>query len=171
MRHLQVLASLAEHYDETSIERLSRRSELQANTSVQWYRAAGVDIDGIRGHRNAGQVVFSSDSLGGFIADVPTLDPVLEWIEQLLADDRFDRDFAKINSSGCVEQHLVLRVDMGNAIPPECALVLLEESATLPSRPPQVPGRSFTGLWLIPEFGASLLYWTSASGWARFAAR
>ena len=62
----------------------------------------------------------------------------------------------------------MLRIDLGNAIPGEHALRLLDPNTSLPTRPPDIPGRRLTGLWLIPEWERSFTYWTANDGWRRF---
>jgi hypothetical protein len=46
-------------------------------------------------------------------------------------------------------------------------MALIERPSVLPSRPPAIPGRRLTGLWLFPEFGSSLICWMADQGWLR----
>lgn len=167
MRHLQVLAPIAEKFDEPDLAALARRSDLMGNESASWLRAARIDIDGLRGHSKPGRVFVSGDSIGGFIGDEPSLDPMLDWLEATLAAERFNGDFSKINTSGCDEQHLVLRIDVGDAIPAEHALALIDPNTSVPTRPPKIRGRHLTGLWLMQEWGGFFTYWTASEGWSR----
>jgi hypothetical protein len=162
MSHLRPLAALAEEQYRTDIGELIRDS---AHPSARWFRDAKVDVYAVRSTQHPGRVYFVGDDKWAFGA--PSLDTLLGWLEEKLTDKRFDGDFAKINNSGCGEQHLVLRVDIGNRIPAEVAFGLMEPGASLPTRPPAVPGRRLTGLWLIPEYGWSAIYWTTHGGWGR----
>lgn len=112
--HLETLAPIAELNDERDVGELARRAELIDNASAEWVRTNRIDIDGLPGHSQPGRVFFSGDTVG-FVGEVTSLEPTLAWIEDRLAGDEFDADFAKINNSGCDEQHLVLRVDIGSA--------------------------------------------------------
>lgn len=140
--------------------------ELQHITSVQWFRKAKIDVYAFRSTDHPGRVSFAGDNKGAMGDDLH-LDLLLDWLEQELTDPAFDADFAKINDSGCEEQHLVLRVDIGNRIPDEVTLALIDRDSILPTRPPAIPGRHLTGLWLIPEFGWSAVCWTVDDGWRR----
>lgn len=167
MAHLAVLAPLAEARDQPDLEMLVEYPELWGNSSLDWLVRSGIDIYAFRTTTHPGRVSFAGDNKGGAVSD--TLDQLLDWLEQELTDRRYDGDFAKINGSSCTEQHLVLRVDIGNRIPDEEAMALMDRESTLPKRPPSIPGRHLTGLWLIPEFGWSAICWTVDSGWRRIA--
>lgn len=76
-----------------------------------------------------------------------SLDPLVAWLEHELAnDDQYGSKSDKLDASGCDERHLVLRVDLGNRIPNDVAMVLVELDAELPTRAPSIPGRFVTGL-------------------------
>ena len=166
MAHLRVLAPLAEEHNQTDLDILVLDSELQHIASVQWFREAKIDVYAFRSTDHPGRVSFSGDNKGAMGDELP-LDPLLDWLEQELTDPAFDADFAKINDSGCEERHLVLRVDIGNRIPDHLAMALIDRGSILPTRCPAIPGRYLTGLWLIPEFGWSAIYWTVDDGWRR----
>jgi hypothetical protein len=166
MTHLRVLAPLAEERNQTDLDVVVLDPELQHIASVRWFREAKIDVYAFRSTDHPGRVSFTGDNKGAMGDELP-LDPLLDWLEQQLTDPAFDADFAKINDSGCEEQHLVLRVDIGNRIPDQLAMALIDRASILPTRRPSIPGRYLTGLWLIPEFGWSAVCWTVDDGWRR----
>lgn len=65
------------------------------------------------------------------------------------------------------DQHLVLRIDL-EGMPPGELLTLTDAESNLPTRAPSVSGRQrLTGLWLIPEFSHTFVWWTEHQGWNR----
>lgn len=103
-------------------------------------------------------------------------DAMLDWIDCELQRNRYDPDFAKLESSGRPERHLFLRVDLvaessteqsspSNGMPVDLWMSLTADA--MPSRPPRVAQRAITGLWLFPEMGWSGLWWSLDSGWHR----
>lgn len=166
MTHLRVLAPIAEQREQTDIDALALDPDVQHMESVQWLRAARLDIYAFRSTSDPGRVSFAGDNKAAFGEYVP-LDPLLGWVEGELVGDAFDADFAKLSASGCDEQHLVLRVDIGNRIPDDLAMALIDRTSVLPTRSPAIAGRRLTGLWLIPEVGWSAIYWTADEGWQR----
>jgi hypothetical protein len=63
----------------------------------------------------------------------------------------------QLAASGHPEQHLVVRLGVGAAIPLAHWFALTDTSTELPTRPPRSSGRHLTGLWLIPECGTSIV--------------
>src|SRR5689334_15859181 len=94
-------------------------------------------------------------------------DPMLGWLEHELAGPSFDRDFLKLARSGRPERHLVLRMDVGAAIPAGHWLAMTDATVSLPSRPPAPVGRALSGLWLIADFSRWWVYSTADSQWSR----
>ena len=167
MEHLAVLAPLAEARDLADLDLLVLDPQLSDNDSVKWFRGAKLGVFISRTTDHPGRVTFMSDGKGGW-GDTLSLDPkLLPWLEGELRDRRYDGDFAKINGSGCDEQHLVLRIDIGRRIPGDAAMALMERKSLLPNRPPSIPGRHLTGLWLFPEWLTCVVYWTALDGWNR----
>lgn len=120
---------------------------------------------GLPRSRHPGKVYLESDTAVAYVPE--TLDPTLGWLEQELRSTRFDGEFAKLAASNRAEQHLVLRLDVGIAVPDEHWFALTETATALPSRPPQMVGRHLTGLWLLPDWGWSIVFWTANWGWHR----
>ena len=138
---------------------------LTENESVRWLRQAGIRVVGLAASvENQGKVHPTTDPAGGFEGD--SLDPTLSWLEAELADERYDGEFAKLASSALPEQHLVLRIDL-HGIPHAHYFALIDRKVLMPTRAPMIPSRFLTGLWLIPEFSASLIWWTADDGWRR----
>lgn len=164
-QHLPVLAALAEQADDPEVRNLLRGAAHGTEPALEWLATSRVEIRGIRGSSHPGKVYLEADPSVSFVPD--SLADALVWIEQELGGPAFDPKFAKLAAAGVPEQHLVLRLDVGAAVPSEHWFALVDDGVTLPIRSPHVEGRYLTGLWLLPDFSRSIVYWTSTHGWRR----
>lgn len=162
-RFLPRILKRTENSGETDVSRL-RLTDLETkDPAFQWLQKAELDIDAVKGSSHPGKVYLEPATAGSFIGH--SLDPMLDWLERKLREPRFDSKFKKLSDSKCAERHLVLRLDVGAAVPDEHWFALAD--AALPSRAPAVVGCDLTGLWLIPNWGRSIVFWTSERGWQR----
>lgn len=162
--HLPYLAACAEAVNDPEVRNLLSGAP-QGHPSLTWLATSGVEIRGLRSTNNPGMIYLEPDSEWSFAPE--DFDLALGWIEEQLTKSAFDRKFAKLAATGADEQHLVLRLDVGAAVPFEHWSAVVSSSVTLPRRDPVVRGRNLTGLWLLPDFGTSIVYWTSTLGWQR----
>jgi hypothetical protein len=165
LRHLPRLAELAETCDESDINRLAQQLQFSGDLAIEWLNGCGARITGLRNHAHPGAVYFDGDGGGSFVPD--NMDGLIDWLNEELASERFDSEFAKLTASGRTEQHLVLRIDMPSRMPNEHWFALTETSAALPSTAPAPPGRIMTGLWLIPDYGKFIVSWMNVQGWRK----
>ena len=165
LRHLQLAAPLLEAQGLSDPGDLPASDSLTENESVRWLRLADIRVRGFAASmERQGRVYPVPAAAGSFVGD--SLDPTLEWLEAELAEERFDPKFDKLASSALPEQHLVLRIDL-HGVPHAHYLALIDRTVLMPTRPPMIPNRFLTGLWLVPEFSATLIWWTADGGWQR----
>lgn len=137
---------------------------------LQWYvknriSAHGhenVDAEAPGGFRAPGTVVITLTPVASW---VPEADLIPEWVsDHLLSSTLLQNKLAKLQRSGCVEQHLFLWVDIGG-VPMEFTNILT--SRAVPSAAPDLS--TITHLWLFPStpFSSSYLLWTKSDGWRR----
>lgn len=165
LRHLENAAPLLEAHDVTDPRDLASFDPLTQDPSVRWLRQDNIRVHSVEAiPEHHGRVYPLAAPAGSFVGN--SLQPTLEWLEAELATQRYDGEFDKLASSGLPERHLVLRIDM-HGVPHTHYFALTDRTISLPTRPPEVPSRDLTGLWLIPEFPTSLIWWTTNSGWQR----
>jgi hypothetical protein len=164
--HLEIAAPLLEARSVADPRDLTWSDPLTQNPSVRWLRQADIRVHGVAATNpeHHGRVYPLIVPTGSFVGD--SLQPTLEWFEAELATPRYDGEFNKLADSGLSEHHLVLRIDL-HGVPDTHYFALTDRSVSLPTRPPEIPCRYLTGLWLIPEFPTSLIWWTADSGWHR----
>lgn len=165
LRHLQVVAPLVEQSDARDFDLAIRDASLDGIEAVEWFRRRRVRV--IRLHASTehrGRVWPESDVVGAWGEWSP--EDALAWVESELERDRYTQKFDKLARSGAPEQHLVLRLDVAG-VPPEHLFAIEDPQMPPPSRSPNIRYRALTGLWLLPEMGRSVLWWTARSGWGR----
>lgn len=162
LSHLQAVVPIVEDRD-VEFSQAIRDPSLDGHESVEWLRRKGITVLKLGASpRNHGCVWPESDTIGAW--GEPDLHLALEWLEMEFAKDDYGNKFDKLERSGAAEKHLFLRLDIGG-VPAQHLFAIDDVTATLPSRPPTIPGRSPTGLWLVPEFARRLVWWTATSGW------
>ncbi len=165
LRHLQLAAPLLEARGLRDPRDVPASDPLAKNESVRWLRQSGTRVLGIAASvEDRGRVYPTIDQAGAFVGD--SLDPTLTWLEAELASGRYDGEFDKLASSALAEQHLVLRIDL-HGIPHAHYFALTDQTGLLPTRAPLIPSRYLTGVWLIPEFSNTFIWWTVDGGWQR----
>ena len=164
LRHLGVVAPLVEQRD-VDFELAIRDPSLDGNESVAWFRHHRLTVIKLGASPvNRGRVWPESDTVGAW--GEPRLDAAIEWLEIELAKDGYAAKFDKLARSGATGQHLVLRLDIAG-VPGPHLFAIDDPAASLPTRPPVIRGRRTTGLWLLPEFARSVVWWMARSGWHR----
>ena len=165
IHHLQLAAPLLEAKGLSDPRDVPASDPLAEDVSVRWLRDADIQVRGVGARaEHRGRVHPMTGQAWSFVGE--SLDPTLEWLEALLTGERYDGEFAKLASSGLPEQHLVLLIDL-HGVPHANYFAMTDSAVLVPTRPPVIPGRFLTGLWLIPEISSSLVWWTADGGWQR----
>ena len=122
--------------------------EVTSNQSAEFMRRYAEN------RRNARpNMVGSADSLG--------VDNFAAWLDSVLEEDSVSSNFAKLDRSGLLEQHLVLIVRGTEA---EALMYDMAVSA-LPTSEPKLP-KTCSDLWVkLPDL--SYLRWNSDDGWSK----
>ncbi|MBI4934412.1 MAG: hypothetical protein HY828_11070 [Actinobacteria bacterium] len=164
-RHVAAIAPLSEAHGETDFDRLWEVPHIAEHPSFIWLHEQQLDVSGWRTSTMPGRIYFQGAIVAQFVSK--GLDPVLAWLEAELANGRYDNKFEKLARTLATEQHLVLRIDT-EGMPPAELLSLTDAESHLPTRAPSIPGRQrLTGLWLIPEFSKTFVWWSEHDGWNR----
>ena len=130
-------------------------------TCVRWYRGSGCSLHGFRGATSGGVVDVLPKGGGGFMLEDPTC--LTDWIEQEL-DCGLARKVRRFDEIQGPERHLFVIVhDSGM---PMSHFHHLAFSEGLPTREPDLP-MGLSGLWLLPNWGSSVLWWHRGRGWMR----
>jgi hypothetical protein len=163
--HIAAIAPLAEAHGATDFDRLWDVPHIAEHPSFIWLHEQQLDVRGRKTSTMPGRVFFEGAIVAQFVSK--DLDPVLTWLEAELASGRYDNKFDKLARALSADQHLVLRIDL-EGMPPGELLTLTDAESNLPTRAPGVSGRQrLTGLWLIPEFSRTFVWWTEHQGWNR----
>ncbi len=164
-RHIAAIAPLAEADGETDFDRLWDVPHIAEHPSFIWLHEQQLDVSGWKTSKMPGRIYFQGAIVAQFVSK--DLNPVLTWLEAELASGRYDNKFEKLARTLTTDQHLVLRID-AEGMPPGELLTLTDAGSNLPTRAPSVSGRQrLTGLWLIPEFSHTFVWWTEHHGWNR----
>lgn len=157
--HLRDLVVLCEREDVIRPEELRR--ELRGEACIQWYRRSGSSLFGFRDSGRHGVVDVVPEGGGGFVFEDPTC--IVDWVEQKLVGD-LGRKVRRFDEIDLPERHLFLVVhDSGM---PMSHYHPLSFADGVPDRAPSLP-MGLTGLWMLPNWGASVLWWHENRGWTR----
>jgi hypothetical protein len=157
--HVEDLVVLCEAEAVTTPEQLHWRRRDQP--CVRWYQRSGASLLGFPDAGRHGVIdVVPEGGDGCVLNDSASL---VDWVEAEF-EGGLDRKVRRIGEIEAPERHLFAIVhDSGMPMSHYHPLAFTD---TLPARDPALPA-GLTGLWLVPNWGRSVLWWHRAQGWSR----
>lgn len=122
-------------------------------------------ITGMRSVRNSpspGSIAFITAD-GGFCGPI---EGMTDWLEEIFRTPLIQQKVSKLRRTERDEQHLALCVHQSCSMPFHLRDHLMVGD-DVPSRSPFVAA-NITGVWLLSQWKAPILWWSSKSGWQRF---
>lgn len=136
--------------------------EKQQVEAFRWLEKNAVSMRGIPESRRQGEIDVLPDGCGGAVYE--HLDELPKWLSARLREPDLHENVQKLNATGHPELHLFLRIH--DTAMPFSLYYPLAWGEYVPAFPLDAPP-GLTGVWLAPAWKNPVLWWSTASGWAR----